>query len=583
MNTFLKNLTERWIFLRSLSVNHWRYLLKNLSRLELNLILTWLAIAFAAAAFLTGYDYWALRSASPDQGGAYSEGIVGEPRYINPLLAVANEADRDLATLIFAGLVKHDESGNIIPDLAESYLVKDNGKTYEFTLKENLAWPDGQPLTSDDVVFTLNLIKDPKYQIPLRNTWQGVKIDKIDERNVRMSLPVPYEAFLENVSVGILPKHLWSNIQPQNFLLTQLNLKPLGLGPYKIKKIIKNAAGSIKSIELTPNEAYPQPARIERLTLRFYENQNSLLGAYKKREIQGFSLVSAQEKEELKTNSAKLKFYNIKLPRYYAVFFNLGQSKILQDLAVRQALAYATDRSRIVKDVLKNEAEIQNGPFPPNLLNIAPPQQTYQFDLDKARTILEKNGWKISKETNLREKKLAGEKKPRPLEVVLTTIDWPELTQVASVLKEDWEKIGAKVNLDIVPVNAVQTQTLRPRAYEILLFGEVLSLNPDPFSFWHSTQKKDPGINLSLYSNKKVDGLLESARQSFNTETKIKKYEEFQKIIIQDLPAIFLYNPNYIYAVSERIKGLEIKAVNIPSQRFENINKWYIETKRIKP
>jgi peptide/nickel transport system substrate-binding protein len=177
---------------------------------------------------------------------------------------------------------------------------------------------------------------------------------------------------------------------------------------------------------------------------------------------------------------------------------------------------------------------------------------------------------------------MKGERKPVALEFVLTTTDWPELTQVASILKEDWEKIGAKVNLDVVPVNAIQSQTIRPRSYEVLLFGEVLSLNPDPFSFWHSTQRKDPGLNLSFYSNKRVDGLLESARQSFSKETKINKYEEFQKIILQDVPAIFLYSPNYTYAVSSKIKGLETTAVNTPSQRFENINKWYIGTKRIK-
>ncbi|MBI2052583.1 MAG: hypothetical protein HYT38_02850, partial [Candidatus Sungbacteria bacterium] len=153
---------------------------------------------------------------------------------------------------------------------------------------------------------------------------------------------------------------------------------------------------------------------------------------------------------------------------------------------------------------------------------------------------------------------------------------------VASALKSDWEKIGVKVNLDVVPVNAIQNQTIRPSQYEALLFGEVLGLNPDPFSFWHSTQRKDPGLNLALYSNKKADGLLETSRQASDPEDRVKKYQSLQEIIMQDAPAVFLYSPNYIYAVSGKINGLDLKAVNTPSQRFENINSWYIATKRIK-
>ena len=186
------------------------------------------------------------------------------------------------------------------------------------------------------------------------------------------------------------------------------------------------------------------------------------------------------------------------------------------------------------------------------------------------------------KDDGIRYKKVKGAKNPLQLEFTLTTTDWPELTQTAVALKTNWEKIGFKVNLDIVPVNAIQTQTIRPREYEALIFGEVLGLDPDPFSFWHSTQRKDPGLNLALYSDKKVDGLLESARQIISPEAKIKKYEEFQNIIMRDVPAIFLYSPNYIYIAPAKIKGLGVQAINTPSQRFENINQWFISTIRVK-
>ena len=579
--TFLvKKITARLKFLRSLSANHWRYLLRNLSAREINLILVWLGLAAAAALFLSGYDYWALRVTAPDQGGMYTEGLIGEPRYLNPVVSSANEVDRDITTLVLAGLVKHDGSGRIIPDLAAKYEIKDGGKTYEFTLRENLSWPDKKPFTADDVVFTINLIKDSKYQSPLRNNWQGVRVEKIDDRRLAIRLPVAYEPFLENATVGILPQHLWSGIQPQNFLLTQLNLKPVGLGPYMLSKITKNAAGLIRSMEFSPNPRYYEKANISRLVLRFYESQSNVINAYKRREIDGFSLSSVLEKDQLST-ARSVNFYEIKLPRYFGVFFNQSKSAVLSELAVRQALTQATDRNFIVRELLKDEARPQSGPFPFGLLEIGESKNKLEYNPEKSQSILERAGWKIGSD-GFREKKLKNSKASTRLEFVLTTTDWPELTQVSSALKSDWEKVGAKVNLDIVPVNAIQNQTIRPRQYEALLFGEVLGLNPDPFSFWHSTQRKDPGLNLALYSNKKADTLLETARQTSQSADRVKKYQDFQNILSSDAPTIFLYSPNYIYAVSKKIKNFDLKAVNTPSQRFENINKWYIATQRVK-
>ncbi len=579
MKEKLNKIWERIKFLRLLSIKHWRYLLRQLSKQEINAVLLFLGIAIASSLFLSIYDYWFLRISAPSEGGIYSEGIIGEPRYINPALASASEVDRDLTTLVFSGLVKHNEIGEIIPDLAESYQIRDNGKTYEFKLREDLSWPDKEKLTTDDVVFTINLIKDSKFQSPLRNNWQGVRIEKIDEFRFLIKLPVAYEPFLENATLGILPKHIWENVQPQNFLLTQLNLKPVGLGQYQVTKITKNASGDIKSMEFSPNPRYYEKANISLLKIRFYENQEDLVSAFKRREIDGFSLSSVLDKTELK-KSRDLVFYDIKLPRYYGVFFNQTRSDVLAEINVREALSYATDKEFIVRDILKSEAQIQNGPIPFNLLSIDEPSIKYSFDIEAAKSILDKSGWKIG-DDGIREKKLKNGKITK-LEFALTTTDWPEHTQVASALKQNWEKIGAKVDLDVVPVNGIQTQNIRPRQYQALLFGEVLSLNPDPFSFWHSTQRRDPGLNLALYSNKKVDGLLESARQENNPLEKIKDYESFQKIIMQDIPAIFLYSPNYIYAVSGKIKGINAEAINTPSQRFENINNWHTSTKRIK-
>ncbi len=460
MNSQFKKLIDKLNFLRSLSVKHWRYLFKKLTEKEIDLILFWLGLGAVAIFFLAGYDYWVLSIPVAANGGQYSEGILGEPHYLNPVVASASEVDKDITTLIFSGLLKHDASGRIVPDLAESYSLANDNKSYEFTLRDNLKWPDKVPLTVDDVIFTINLIQDTRYQSPLRNNWQGVKLEKIDDRHLIIHLPVEYEPFLESATLGILPQHLWSNIQPQNFLLSQLNTKPIGLGQYELRKITKNAAGLIRSMELAPNPYYPQPAHISTLTLRFYDDQPSLIEAFKRREVEGLSLTSTLEKESLK--SRNITFYDLNLPRYFAVFFNQDQSPALAELDVRKALSYATDRQNIVTDILKNDGNVQYGPFSYSLLDISQPDQKYDFNLDTANSVLDKAGWKKGAD-GIRVKKLRGQKNPTKLEITLTTTDWPELTQVASELKKNWESLGATVNLDIVPVNAVQTQTIRPR------------------------------------------------------------------------------------------------------------------------
>ena len=204
---------------------------------------------------------------------------------------------------------------------------------------------------------------------------------------------------------------------------------------------------------------------------------------------------------------------------------------------------------------------------------------SYPFDINKAKEILRKNGWEDEDNDGVLEKKI--EKETIDFEIELTTVDQKELKEVAEILKNQWEELGIKVNLNIVGDDNIINEFIRPREYQALLFGEILSPEIDPFSFWHSSQKRDPGLNLSCYSNERVDNLLEEARQSLDREERVKKYDEFQKIIIEDVPAIFLYTPNYLYPVNKKVKGIELKKLPLPCWRFSNIQNWYVKTKRV--
>jgi len=301
-----------------------------------------------------------------------------------------------------------------------------------------------------------------------------------------------------------------------------------------------------------------------------------VLNGLKKREIDGISFIPA---EEIAGGENSLNIYKINLPIYYAVFFNQTESKALSDKSVRQALVYALNKQQVVNDVLKEEGAVVDSPFLPGWFGYSEDIKRYEYEPEKTKQILGDNNWTDADGDGILEKKIGNEEVK--LEINLLTSNWPELAKAAEIIKSQWEQIGAKVNLTTADSNVIQQEYIRPRQYQALLFGEVLNADPDPFAFWHSSQKKDPGLNLSLYQNKDVDKLLEDARQTTDEQIRAAKYAEFQKIITDELPAIFLYSPTYLYPVDESIKGIDIERLPIHSQRFSQIEDWFIKTKRV--
>jgi len=511
----------------------------------------------------------------PEYGGTYREGIVGSPRFINPLLAPTNDADRDLTQLVFSGLMRYTSGGVPSADLAQTIEIKDGGKVYEFTLRDNITWHDGTPVGAEDIAFTIKLVQDPEYRSPLRINWQGVEVNILDEKRIQLILKTPYAPFLETTTMGILPKHIWEDVTSQSFSLAPMNLKPIGNGPYQLKKFKKDRFGEIKEIWLVVDENYHlgRPL-IANLVFKFFAGEEDMVTAYKQREIDGLASVSPEHLKTIKEEK-RLAPKEIFIPRYFAVFFNQTQSKPLSDINVRVALATALDRDEIIQNVLEGKGVAADSPIPKGMKAYSENIIHYPFSPDEARAVLDRASWKDTNGDGVREK---GEEK---LEFTLVTTASQGLDRAAELLKNQWGEIGANVNVEIINVGELQNDFIRPRNYQALLFGEILGQEPDPFSFWHSSQKRDPGLNLSLYENKTVDKLLEEARQTPNDEERIKKYAEFQNIITRDLPAIFLYSPSYIYPISKNLKGVEVTGVVDPSKRFSEVEKWYLETRRV--
>lgn len=544
-----------------------------LSKKERYLVLGLSFLVIASLVLIPVGFYFSITEAAPDYGGSFSEGLIGEPRFINPLL-LASDTDRDLVQLMFSGLLKNDGHGNLVPDLAESFSISGDGLTYSFKLRNGVKWHDGRRFTADDVIFTMTTAQNQDFSSPQRINWQGVEAVKTDELSLELKLKNPYAHFVNNLTMGILPSHLWRDVKPANFILSELNLKPVGTGPYQFDRLRKNRVGRIDSYEVLANKDYyfGEPY-IEKIKFRFFLSEDDAIQSFNLSGIDGISGISPLNLDNLRF-PAKVETKDLNIPRYFSVFFNQNQSEILSDKNIRLALVHSVNKDKIM-EIINGKGLKINSPILPELFedfngNI----KIYDFNPEFSKQILTNSGWKDSDDDGILDKN--GKK----LELGLVVPSRNEQIKIGEQLKNDWEKIGAAINLVSVGVSELQQNYIQPRSYEMLLFGEVLNIEPDPFSFWHSSQKKDPGLNLALYSSSGADKLLEEARQALNPIARLSKYNDFQNLVIEDLPAIFLYSPNFIYAKAKKVKGLEDSLLGLPSERFVNVHKWYIETQR---
>lgn len=530
----------------------------------------------AAVLFWAGSVYFHFTKAVPKKGGSYTEGIVGQPMYINPLLSQTSQADSDLSQLIYSGLLKYDGKGKPVNDLAESYKISEDRKTYTFYLKKNIKWHDGEPLTAGDIFFTFNAVQDPAYRSPLRLNWQGIEAEQKDDYTISFTLTNPYSGFLNNLTMGILPKHIWENVGPEKFILSELNLRPVGSGPYKFSDFQKDSSGKIVSYEL---QAFPDyfsgEPFISKLNFNFYLDYDALAEAYNKKEIDGMGNAPADGLEGIKSKKGT-EIHELNTPRYFAVFFNQSKSAALASQKVRESLAYGADRSQIINEVLHEKGTAIFSPLLPQMEEYENDIARYETDIEKAKSLLDEEGWKLGEGQEIREKNGA------KLEFEITTLDSPELAQTADILAEQWKKIGVGASVNTLSVSDLQQNYIKPREYSALLFGQELNFNPDPYFFWHSSQARDPGLNLALFNDKKADELLDNARQEQNAGKKAEYYKEFQKIVTAKVPALFLYSPKYLYPVNKKVKGIGAENINSPSGRFTNVNEWYVKTKRVK-
>ena len=591
-------------------IKHFRKTLTSKEKMVVNIALV---VIFANVIFLGAKFYKEHLQIVPANGGDYVEGMLGAPKNINPLYASVRDVDQDISSLLFSSLLKRNENGELVNDLAENYSVSDDGKTYTFTIRDNVKWHNGESLTVDDVIFTFEAIKNIDYKSSLRSTFLGASIERVDEKTLRFVLVESYPAFPELLTFGILPSNLWVHITPDAANLAELNLKPIGSGPYKFKSLVKDRSGNIREYRLAANEDYyGETPYVKNLVFKFFVSFEEMAAALNNNVIDGISYLPHKYKKDLIAQDS-LQFHKLNLPQITAVFFNQDRNSYLENKIIRQALAYAIDKDRIVFDIFEGDAEGIDSPIAKDSFAYNSEVNKYEYNAEQAQKLLSDAGFEIlevsqtdldaietkktatttqevelSEEEQLKETLGVGKwqikrnknKKDEILKIKLTTVQASDNEAVVNMIKALWESIGVKVELNIVPVNQIQSEVIKPRNFEALLYGQVIGWDPDLYAFWHSSQAADNGLNIANYSNKDVDRLLEDGRLSSDLEVRKEKYFKFQEILTNDIPAIFVYSPIYTYIQGKNIKGFNVKNISSPYDRFDNISNWFIKTKK---
>lgn len=547
--------------------------LESFTKKDVYTLSAFVAVFVLASGFLIFQYSSSNEGIAPTYGGDLTEGLVGQPQFLNPVLAPASSVDSDVSKIAYAQLLKFDEKLNLVADLAEGLpQVSEDQKTYTLKLKSGLKWHDGRSILADDVVFTIETIQNADFESPLRANWSRVRVEKIDDMTVVFTLREVSASFITNFTVQIIPKHIWENMSPSNFRLSDYNLRPIGSGPYVFREIKKTADGTIRSIAFRSNEDYHEGRPfIDRVTFRFYNDYDGLINAFQGKEIDSLGYLPFDRKSL--ENNGRFDQHKLNLPQYQAVFFNLPKSATLADKAVRQALWLATDRQPIIDEVYLGFAKPAYGPILEGNLGYSDETAIKSHtSIVEAAALLDKAGWVLDPATNIRSKN------QRPLEFSLATNNFVVNVKTAQMLQASWQQIGVKVNLIIVSPQELQSDYIRSRNFEALLFFENTGADPDPYPFWHSSQARDPGLNLSGFSNASADALLTGARQTMDNNVRIQNYRQFQNIIVDEIPAVFLNNVVYVYNVPDDLRGLNLNTIIHPSERFLNINKWYLKT-----
>jgi peptide/nickel transport system substrate-binding protein len=520
----------------------------------------------------------------PVPGGVHVEALIGKVARLNPILDTYNQVDRDIDRLIYSGLISFNSRGEPMPDLAAEWAVSADATIYTFTLREDARWHDGEPVTSDDVIYTFSKMQDEDYPGPadFQAMWQQVNIIRLDEYRVQFQLPEPFAPFLDYLAVGLLPDHLLRGVSAGELIDHPFNLQPVGTGPFAFDRFVVED-GEITSVSLIAFEDYyGQVPYLERVEFRFFENSHDALDAYIAGEIQGIGKIDSAIFTEV-FNSPELNLHTSRLPRISLVFINSKNSEktYLAEKKFRQALMLSVNRQWIIDHALQGQGLIPCGPIMPGTWAFSESLECFTFEPDRAAHLLDELEWELPVGATPGTPEYQRTKDDQTLSLELIHSNDPTDEIVAEMLKASWEAIGILVELKEVNSESLLQDYLEPRDFELVLTEIDLSRSPDPdpYPFWHDSQT-ETGQNYGGFTDRNISIWLEQARVNPDFGRRAELYRNFQHRFQDLVPALLLYYHVYSYAIDAQVQGVTVGPLYDPSDRFRNISDWYLLTRR---
>jgi peptide/nickel transport system substrate-binding protein len=515
----------------------------------------------------------------PEQGGVYTEGLVGSLGRLNPLLDWNNFADRDVDKLLFSGLVRFDERGLPHADLAEAWGVSQDGSVYNFTIRPNAVWHDGTPVTADDVIFTIDRMKGEGSLYPqdVKDLWGRIEVTKLNDKNIKFTLPEPFAPFMDYLAFGVVPKHLLESIPPDQMANAEFNINPVGSGPYKFDHLlVENGQITGVVLDLAQNY-YGTPPFIEQVVFRYYPSSADAFSAYQQGEVFAVSRISP---EILPTvlEDANISNYSSRMSQMGYVMLNLVNPEVefLQNPKVRRALMLGLNRPNIINTILQGQAVVSNSPILSGSWAYYDGTEQFEFDPEAAIELLKSEGYVIpASGGDVRAKDGVS------LSFTMAHPDDPIHTQIAEAIQSQWAKIGVHVDLLPQPYDQLVLTTLASRAFQSALVDLNLSRtpDPDPYPFWHQAEVVG-GQNYSGWDNRAASEYLEQARVTADYSLRTRLYRNFQVVFAKELPSLPLYVPVYTYGVDDQVQGVQIGPLYEPSDRLNTFAEWYLLTRR---
>lgn len=527
------------------------------------------------------------------RGGTYVEGIAGYPNLINPLFSHLNDVDRDLCALVFEGLTQVDERNQIVPLLAEEWRVSEDGLTYTFGLRESVRWQDGEPLTADDVTFTIGLLQSEELEppSPYADLWRSVEVTATGRYEVEFHLTAPYAPFLDYTTIGLLPEHLLGDVPPAELASHAFNHAPVGTGLFSVDA----ARTTADRLVLAANRYHRLwgQAMLDQIEFRFYPTFERAFEAYAAGEVMGVSSILAEDLERARA-MPDLQLLSAYVSGMSMVLFNLNnqEATFFQDQRVRQALLYGLDRQSLVDTVLGGEGLLIHSPIMPQSWAYDRTLDPYPYDPERAVQLLEEAGWMppvdpaAEGSTALAPEEPEDDgveprvKRDEPLVFTLLTTDVPDRIALAHAIAKQWAHLGVRVEVEAVTLSELMEDHLRPRDYDAALVQWQVPTDPDPYPVWHSTQAES-GQNYGGWVDRDADEAIEVARVIADQGRRAELYAQFQQVFAERVPAILLYQPIYTYGVDAQVRGIQIAPMANASGRFRTVAHWAVRQERV--